>query len=446
MTSSKATKIELANFHTPQMRAFHSTWAAFLLCFFGWFGIAPLMGIVREDLGLTKAQVGSTIIASVAITILARLAIGPLCDRIGPRRMYSALLVFGALPVMGIGLSHGFLSLLLFRLAIGVVGSSFVLTQFHTSQMFAPNVVGTANAMTAGWGNLGGGIAQLAMPLIFAAFVASGFTTSQSWRLAMLVPGALMIAAGIAYYFLTQDTPDGDLRDVRRQSSFPAASSGKGTSGSFLETCKDGRVWALAGMYGACFGVELTMNNVASLYFRDHFHVSVTLAGALASLHGMMNLFARALGGWFGDRTGRRFGLRGRAALLGMLLGAEGLALAAFSRLDVLPVAVAMFVLFSLFVEMGAGATYAVVPFVNPRAVGSVSGIVGAGGNVGAVLGGLLFRAEHVAYQTAFLWLGVAVAGTALLSLLVRFTEAEERTLSEELAELDAPAHLLPAE
>ena len=89
--SSKAKRINLFSLKTPQKRAFHLTWFAFFLAFFGWFGIAPLMVLVREDLLLTKAQIGNTIIASVAITVVARLAIGWLCDRIGPRIAYSGL-------------------------------------------------------------------------------------------------------------------------------------------------------------------------------------------------------------------------------------------------------------------------------------------------------------------------------------------------------------------
>src|SRR3990170_6875683 len=84
-----------------QMRTFHITWITFFVCFFGWFGIAPLMPVIREELHLTKEQIGNTIIASVAITVVARLLIGWLCDRFGPRRTYAALLVVGALPVMG---------------------------------------------------------------------------------------------------------------------------------------------------------------------------------------------------------------------------------------------------------------------------------------------------------------------------------------------------------
>ena len=132
------------------MRAFHLAWVSFFCAFFGWFGVAPLMVIVRDDLGLTKEQIGNTIIASVAATILARLVIGWLCDRLGPRLVYTGLLMVGSIPVMTIGLAQNYESFLLFRLAIGVIGASFVITQYHTSLMFAPNVVGTANATTAG--------------------------------------------------------------------------------------------------------------------------------------------------------------------------------------------------------------------------------------------------------------------------------------------------------
>src|SRR4029077_9561856 len=115
-TNGKASRITLFNFYTPQMRAFHMTWIAFFLCFFAWFGIAPLMPIVRQELGLTAAQIKWCIVASVSITVFARLLMGWLCDRIGPRLAYTWLLVLGSLPVMGIGLSHDFATFLLFRL------------------------------------------------------------------------------------------------------------------------------------------------------------------------------------------------------------------------------------------------------------------------------------------------------------------------------------------
>src|SRR3954471_4384341 len=122
--TSKASRINLLDFKSPQMRAFHITWMTFFLCFFGWFGIAPLMPIVRKDLALTQGQIGNIMIASVAITVFARLFFGWLCDKIGPRLSYTILLIFGSIPVMTIGFSNSYESFLLFRLAIGVIGAS----------------------------------------------------------------------------------------------------------------------------------------------------------------------------------------------------------------------------------------------------------------------------------------------------------------------------------
>jgi NNP family nitrate/nitrite transporter-like MFS transporter len=420
----KATKIRLSDFHTAPMRAFHMTWLAFFLCFFGWFGIAPLMPVIRAELHLTKDQVGNSIIASVAITIVARLLIGWLCDRIGPRRAYTWLLILGSLPVMGVGLAHDYTSFLIFRLAIGAIGASFVITQYHTSVMFAPNVVGTANAAAAGWGNLGGGVTQMAMPLLFSGFLSLGVGAWWGWRLAMLVPGVALFLTGIAYYFLTQDTPDGDFQKLREQGLLESRSR---ANGAFGEACRDPRVWALAVLYGSCFGIELTIDNVAALYFVDSFHLSLKIAGLVASSFGMMNLFARALGGIVSDRCNRRWGLRGRTLLLACTIAAEGCALMLFSQMRWLPLAIATMMFAGLFVKMSNGATYSVVPFVNKRALGAVAGIVGAGGNFAAMLAGFLFKSSSITYPQAFMILGVLVAFSSSLAFLVRFSMQDEQ-------------------
>ncbi len=419
-----ANRIDLFSFRTPSMRAFHMTWSAFLLTFFGWFAVAPLMPVIREEMHLSKAQLGDTVVASVAATILVRLVVGWVCDRVGPRRAYTALLLLGSLPVMGLGLAHDYASFLLFRLAIGGIGASFVITQYHASVMFAPNVVGRAAATTAGWGNLGGGVAQIATPLIMSAFVSLGVSQFYGWRLAMLVPGALMFVWGILYYKLTQDYPAGNVEDgvavVRKY--------GDRDGNTFVEACRDYRVWALFLTYASCFGIELTFHNLAALYFADMFALSVTTAGLVAGSYGLMNLFARALGGWASDRVALRFGLRGRVLLLGSLLVGEGLGLVFFAQMRTLPAAIFAMILFALFTKMASGGTYAVVPFINRRALGSVAGIIGAGGNFGAVVAGLLFREESLSMSAAFMWLGVAVTACASLTLFVRFSsETEER-------------------
>ena len=426
---NKATRIQLFSFSTIPMRTFHLTWFAFFLCFFGWFGIAPLMAVVRDDLGLSKEQIGNTIIASVAITVFARLAIGWLCDKIGPRRAYTWLLALGSIPVMTIGLADSYETFLLFRLAIGAIGASFVITQYHTSVMFAPNTVGTANATTAGWGNLGGGVTQMAMPLIFAAAMSFVADQALGWRVAMVIPGVALLATSLLYWKLTEDSPDGSYADLREKGEMAAAST---VEGAFLKACTDHRVWALFVVYGACFGVELTINNIAALYFHDYFGLGLAAAGIVAGLFGLMNIFARTLGGILGDKWGLKWGLRGRVWFLGGILFLEGLALMLFSQQSVLPIAIGTLILFSLCVQMSEGATYSVVPFINKKALGAVAGIVGAGGNAGAVAAGFLFRTEGLGWPQALLILGACVTLTSFLAFAVRFSEADEAAVARE--------------
>src|SRR5690606_19300088 len=153
---------------------------------------------------------------------------------------------FGSLPVMFIGLADSYESFLLFRLAIGVIGASFVITQYHTSVMFAPNVVGTANATSAGWGNLGGGVTQMIMPLLFAGFVGLGMLESNAWRWAMVVPGLALFLMGLVYYRITQDTPSGNFRKTQKEKVNKEKTD-------FIKALKDKRVWALFLIYGGCF-------------------------------------------------------------------------------------------------------------------------------------------------------------------------------------------------
>lgn len=425
---NKATSINLFSLKTRQMRAFHMSWFAFFLCFFAWFGIAPLMAIVREELSLTKTQIGNTIIASVAITIIARLIIGWLCDRIGPRLSYTILLLVGSLPVMGIGLADGYQSFLLFRLGIGVIGASFVITQYHTSVMFAPNCVGTANATSAGWGNLGGGVTQIIMPLVFAGLVGLGFLEESAWRLSMVVAGGVCFLTGIAYFFVTTDLPDGNFKQLRASGELIAAEK----RGSFWLAARDYRVWALFVVYAACFGIELTINNIAAIYYMDEFDLGLRTAGLVAGLFGLMNIFARTLGGFISDKFVRRGGLRGRVRWLLFALFFEGIALIFFSQMKVIAMAIPMMIVFSLFTQMSEGATYSVVPFINKRALGAVAGIVGAGGNMGAVCAGFLFRSETISYREGLLILGIGVCICAFFTVLVRFKPEEEKAAAAE--------------
>ncbi|HXB06272.1 MAG TPA: MFS transporter [Puia sp.] len=407
-------KIRLFSLDTIQMRTFHITWLMFFVCFFGWFGLAPLMPAIRADLGLTKAQVGNTIIASVSSTILARLLIGKLCDVLGPRKTAVRLLLIGSIPVLLVGLARDYTSFLLFRLAIGVIGASFVVTQFHSSMMFASKIRGTANAITGGWGNLGGGVTNMVMPLIFSAIVGFGYTPHLAWRYAMIVPAIMMWIVAFLYYRYTKDTPAGNYSDT-----------GRGIKGARQPTdwsvLADWRVIALTLAYAMCFGMEITFDNVASLHFVDNFHLSQHAAGFWAGLFGFMNLFARALGGIFSDKAGSRWGMRGKGILLATVLLLEGVGLVAFAHAGSFVMAIVFMLSFALFLKMANGAVYGIVPFINESNIGLISGVVGAGGNLGGMLFGFLFRSESITYAQAFTYIGFTVVAIAVIVLVTRW-------------------------
>ena len=418
--SNKATRIELFSLRTPQMRAFHLTWIAFFVCFFAWFATAPLMPIIAGDLKLSKDEVYSIGIAGVFATVLARFIIGPMCDKYGPRLAYTVLLALGSIPVFAVAFAWDYTSFLLCRLAIGIIGASFVITQFHTSVMFAPNVVGTANATVGGWGNAGGGVTQSVMPLILAGIAAYGLSNGMAWRYAQIVPGVLMLIVAVLYWRYTQDTPEGNFSDMRRMGLSTDVGK-KGGLAVMKAAAANYRVWLLAACYGASFGVELFVHGIAVTYFFNRYSMTVENAGFAVGAFGLLALFARALGGILSDRIARARGLGGRTFLLFACMIGEGVFLIAFSQADSVTLAVPLMLVFGLFTHMACGSLYALVPFIDRKVLGGVSGIVGAGGNVGGVAAGLLLRFTG-APTFCFLVLGISAIVCACGAAAIRFS------------------------
>lgn len=429
----KATKISLLNFSSAAMRAFHMSWLAFFVCFFAWFACAPLMPVIAGEFSLTKDQIANINIAAVAITILVRLIVGPLCDKYGPRKTYTALLVLGSIPVFGVASANSYESFLFFRLLIGAIGASFVITQYHTSIMFAPNVVGTANAASAGWGNAGGGATQALMPLLLAALVMFGVEQAMGWRIALIVPGLMMVIVGALYWKFTQDCPQGNFKELRA-AGIQVGSEKKGGMSILMHAARNYRVWILFGAYAACFGIEIFIHNIVAMYYVENFSFGLKEAGMTAGIFGLLALFARALGGIVSDKVAIKKGLDGRTKVLFAMILMEGLFLILFSQMNSAMLAIITMTVFALFTHMACGATYALVPFIDRDALGGVAGIIGAGGNVGAVAAGFLLKGM-LDIQTCLMALGGLVVIAASFVLMIRFSvehKAKEQKLYEE--------------
>jgi NNP family nitrate/nitrite transporter-like MFS transporter len=219
-----------------------------------------------------------------------------------------------------------------------------------------------------------------------------------------------MWIAAFLYYRYTKDTPAGNYQ----RSSSPRQPM-------LWSVLADWRIVALTLAYAMCFGMEITFDNVACLHFVDNFHLSQHSAGFWAGLFGFMNIFARALGGILSDCAGYRWGMQGKGGLLAAALLLEGLGLIAFAHAATFPLAIAFMLTFALFLKIANGAVYGIVPFVNDRNIGLVSGVVGAGGNLGGMLFGFLFRSETITYAEAFTYIGLAVMFIAVIVFITRF-------------------------
>lgn len=191
-------------------RILHMTWFAFFLSFVVWFNFAPFATAVKADLGLTEPQLRTIAICNVALTVPARIIIGMLLDRFGPRLTYSLLLMYAAIPCLLFAFAQNFDQLVISRLLLSIVGAGFVIGIRMVAEWFPPKEIGVAEGIYGGWGNFGSAGAAFILPSVATAmaFLAGG---SINWRFALALTGIIAGVYGVIYYFNVQDTPPGKV-------------------------------------------------------------------------------------------------------------------------------------------------------------------------------------------------------------------------------------------
>lgn len=444
----KSNGINLIQGRRPYMRALHFSWISFNVAFTGWFAIAPLLPYIQTDLKATADQIHNSNITNVSATIIFRILIGPLCDRFGPKRVMSTLLILGSIPVGLSGLVSTPMGLVVIRFFIGILGATFVPCQFWTTQMFNNEIVGSANAIVGGWGNMGAGVTTLLMAVIAAGFINAGLSPHQSWRVTLVIPAVLCFVVGLLDYFVTDDCPQGDwsqrggspkevhkadveknveVHDASKVAKDDAVSiteSEKNLSTPtrpsvkvYLATLVNPNVIILVIQYACCFGVELAVDGALTNFFfaRKSFHLTAKTAGMIASIFGLMNLFSRATGGFISDFANEKLGIRGRLLAQLLMLFLEGLFLFVFNfAVSSLTEAIIVMVLFSYFTQASCGTTFGIVPFIDPRVMGAVAGLVGGGGSIGGVAFTSLFKLYSFDSPKPFMILGIIVMVVSL--------------------------------
>jgi NNP family nitrate/nitrite transporter-like MFS transporter len=236
----------------------------------------------------------------------------------------------------------------------------------------------------------------------------------QAWRIAFVFPATLGLIMGSLCWKYSDDCPKGNYIKREKQNLRAPVSAFL----SLTSACWEFNTWIFVVQYACCFGVEFAMNNAAPLYFRERFDLTTEASAAVASIFGFLNLFARGMGGFVSDVCNARYGMRGRILWMFVILLLQGCSIVMFGYAKSLGGAITVMVIFSLFVQAAEGSVYAIVPYVNPSATGSISGVVGAGGTVGGAVFAVLFR--EYSWETAFVIMGFMVAGSSLLSFLLR--------------------------
>lgn len=234
-----------------------------MVAFWSSFAPAALITSIKNDLKLTKGQIADANVAAVMGGVVARLFIGKFMDSWGPRWAF-ILCLWGTAPaVFAIAFVKSYAGYVACRFFIACSLAAVIPCIQWTTYMYNVGVVGTANAIAAGWGNLGGGLTHIAMPLFFDALVHTyGHKPNAAWRLAFFLPGALHLFMGLIVFLFGQDMPEGRTAAVRKTDNRTVG----GDVGwpAWRAAVLNYRTPILLIVYGATFGVEISVDNVLS--------------------------------------------------------------------------------------------------------------------------------------------------------------------------------------
>lgn len=213
-------KPELLDFSQERIRVLHYSWIAFFLTFYVWFNMAPLATtMLKTEEWLTPEHIKILMICNVALTIPARIIIGALIDKYGPRTVYSGLMISMTIPALMFAFGNSFVQLLISRMILGSIGAGFVIGIKLVANWFPSKMVGRAEGFYAGWGNFGsaGAAGTLAFFSITVFQNWLGISPENSWRYSLAISGIVCGLYGIAFLFLVKDHPEGKKEELAKK-------------------------------------------------------------------------------------------------------------------------------------------------------------------------------------------------------------------------------------
>ncbi len=475
-------KLNIFDLSQANIRILHYTWFAFFMTFVVWLGLGPLMPFIKEALGLTDQQAKVLLILNVAMTIPARIIVGMLVDRFGPRIMFTSILVSGGAISIAFAWADSYEQLATLRFLSGFIGAGFVVGIRMIGEWFPAKQTGLAQGIYGGWGNFGAAGAAMSLP-----FIAANVDTTDGWRIAITAASMAAMTYGIIYYFIVSNTPKGSTYFKPKKTGAMEVTSGgdlllyalmniplflalallawklSPTNMGLIDEAMTyfiygtlltiycvqvWKIWHINGhvlkkpvpelhrykfkqvaildlAYLVTFGTELAVVSMLAMFYVTWFDVPKVTAALLAGIYPFINLVARPGGGWISDKIGRKLTLG--IAFAGITISFLGLGLV--EKAWPVWLVVGITIIGGIFSKAGSGAVYAMVPLVQRRMTGQIAGMVGAFGNVGAVM--FLTINSLADYDQFFLFIGIVAAFVFVLILF--FLEEPKGQITETL-------------
>jgi NNP family nitrate/nitrite transporter-like MFS transporter len=475
-------KLNIFNLGKNNIRILHYTWFAFFMTFVVWLGLGPMMPFIKVALGLSDQQAKVLLILNVAMTIPARIVVGMLVDKFGPRIMYSSILVLGGAISIAFAWADSYETLAILRFLSGFIGAGFVVGIRMIGEWFPARQTGLAQGIYGGWGNFGSAGAAMTLP-----FIAANVGDADGWRYALTIASCVAILYGLVYYFIVSNTPKGSTYFKPKKTGAMEVTSGKDLAlymlmniplflalailtwklspenMGLINQAGSNIIYALLGLiylvqiwkiwqvnrhilkkpvpemqrykfkqvaildfaYLVTFGTELAVVSMLAMFYVSWFDLPKVTAALLAGIYPFINLVARPGGGWISDKIGRRLTL----IIVFAGITSSFLMLGLVDKSWPVGLVVGVTIIGGIFSKAGSGAVYAMVPLIQRRMTGQIAGMTGAFGNVGAVI--FLTVNSLVNYDQFFLFIGIISA--TVFAMILLFLEEPKGHMLETL-------------
>ncbi len=333
---------------------------AFAVCFAIFGSVSAMMPILKQQMGLSAVQVSIAVALPVLLGSLGRIPLGMLTDRFGGRTVFAIVMAGSIVPVVAMSFVQTYSQLIVAALGCGLALASFSIGTGFVSRWHPPQKQGFALGVY-GAGNFGQSLASFGAPILAGAMgYAWGF-----WAFAVLTGIWLLLWLGLAH------NPPGRIPPKSMQ--------------EILEPLRDRLSWVLCLYYFLTFGGFVAMAIYLPTLLTDLFGLTPTDAGLRTAGFVLLATIMRPIGGILADKIG------GRKILLGVFPWTALMAvLMAFPHM--IPFTIGALGMAAA-IGAGNGAVFKLAPEYFPRAVGTVTGLVGAAGGLGGFFPPLLLGA-----------------------------------------------------